>query len=108
MSGIFAGILSWSHLLTEKDIIILMRKIWPYWDSLSNAEKKNENIQVQIDKTTVLYAARAAGAVKARGACVHVMHTFKKHPFTCSACKNAKRKNLSPFRSYNINLIEFN
>ena len=68
MSGIFAGILSWSHFLTEKDIIILMIKIWSYWDSLSNAEE-TENVQVQTDKTTMLYAARAAGAVKARGAC---------------------------------------
>ena len=45
MSGIFAGILSWSHFLTEKDIIILMITIWPHWDSLSNAEE-NENVPV--------------------------------------------------------------
>ena len=107
MSGIFAGILSWSHFLTEKDIIILMIKIWSYWDSLSNA-KETENVQVQIDKTTMLYAARAAGAVKARGACATRDAYFKEHAFTCSAWNNAKRKSLSPFLSYNINLIEFN
>lgn len=68
MSGIFAGILSWSHFLTEKEIIILMIMIWPYWDILRNAEEK-ENVTVQIDKTIMLYAAGAARALKARGAC---------------------------------------
>lgn len=68
MSGIFAGILSWSHFLTEKEIIILMIMIWPYWDILRNAEEK-ENVTVQIDKTIMLYAAGAARALEARGAC---------------------------------------
>ena len=68
MSGIFAGILSWSHFLTEKEIIILMIMIWPYWDILRNDEEK-ENVTVQIDKTIMLYAADAARALKARGAC---------------------------------------
>lgn len=42
--------------------------IWPYWDILRNAEEK-ENVTVQIDKTIMLYAADAARALKARGAC---------------------------------------
>ena len=65
MSGIFAGILSWSHFLTEKDIIILMITIWPYWDSLSNAEE-NEKVPVQNDK-------------KKPSSTRHVQHVSLKH-----------------------------